>query len=304
MLKVGLIGAGWHAQADHAPALRHCADGDEFRGLVELSGVCDLDFARAKRMAQQFGFRRVYHTIDDMMPEVDAVLSIVPAAALAITLQPIVTHRRPVLVEKPIGRDLAEAHRIAAMLDGHPHMVSLNRRFDPAVQIARKWIAEQSSPPISFDAAMRRRDRTEPDFIWSTGVHLTDLVCWLVGPLAEIGNRSGMIDILADGPASRRARRNHWRRLAREVLDRNAPPVVRRLHTRERWRRRAEDERRSINADIRPQRHRGRDRHVLARRVERRRDAAPERCRRNARHPTRRRDAAIGVATRYHGLPR
>jgi len=80
-------------------------------------------------------------------------------------------------------------------------MVSLNRRFDPAVQIARKWIAEQSSPPISFDAAMRRRDRTEPDFIWSTGVHLTDLVCWLVGPLAEIGNRSGMIDI---SPTDRR----------------------------------------------------------------------------------------------------
>ena len=182
MLKIGLIGAGWHAAADHAPALRHCLDADEFRGCVELSGVHDIDRARATEVAERFGFRRAYDSIDAMLPEVDALLSIVPAAALAATLEPILRARRPVLIEKPLGRDLDEARRIAATLDGYPHMVSLNRRFDPAVRIARQWMAKQS-PPRRALGTMWRRNRVEPDFVWGTGIHLTDLLCFLLGPL-------------------------------------------------------------------------------------------------------------------------
>src|SRR5688500_14652186 len=83
MVRIGLIGAGWHATADHAPALRHCADADEFRGGVELTGVCDIDCAKATEAATRFGFRRTYDALDAMLPDVDAVLSIVPPAALA-----------------------------------------------------------------------------------------------------------------------------------------------------------------------------------------------------------------------------
>src|SRR5688500_1110367 len=181
MLKIGLIGAGWHATADHAPALRCCADGAEFLGRVELRGVCDIDFAKAADVAQRFGFRCAYDSLEAMLPHVDAVISIVPPAALTATLETILQHRRPVLIEKPLGRDLNEARRIAAMLDGHPHMVSLNRRFDPAVQIARQWMAERS-PPRRTLGTMWRRNRVEPDFAWSTGIHLTDLMCFLLGP--------------------------------------------------------------------------------------------------------------------------
>jgi predicted dehydrogenase len=182
MLRIGLIGAGWHATADHAPALRHCADDEEFRGRVELSGVCDIDRAKATEVAQRFGFRRAYDSIDAMLSEVDAVLSIIPPAAMTATLPAIIQHSRPVLIEKPLGRDLDEARRIAAMLDGHPHMVSLNRRFHPAVQAARQWMARQSPPRLAV-ANMAREDRREPDFTWSTGIHTTDLLCFLFGPL-------------------------------------------------------------------------------------------------------------------------
>ena len=192
MLRIGLIGAGWHATADHAPALRHCADSDEFHGRVELSGVCDRDRAKATGLAERFGFRRVYESIEAMLAEVDAVLSIVPPGALATVLETIMQHSRPVLIEKPLGRGLTEARRIAAMLAGYPHMVSLNRRFDPAVQIARQWIAKQPSPPRLFIASMIRRDRLEADFAWSTGIHLTDLLCFLLGPLKLTRGPSGV----------------------------------------------------------------------------------------------------------------
>jgi len=202
MLRIGLIGAGWHAATHHAPALQQCAAEAEFRGWVKLAGVCDSDFARAAEVARGFGFRRSYESIEAMLPKVDAVISIVPPAALLATLKHVLRHRRPVLIEKPIGTHLGETARIAEMLHGHPHMVSLNRRFDPAVAIARRWIREQLSPPRAIRGIMARHNRLEHDFVWSTGIHLSDLMCFLVGPLKLIngigaaGTGSGRLGLL------------------------------------------------------------------------------------------------------------
>ena len=189
MLRIGLIGAGWHAATHHAPALRHCAAEAEFSGSVELTGVCDADAAKAAEVARGFGFRRPYESIDVMLPEVDAVVSIVPAAALLPTLTHVLHHRRPVLIEKPVGTHLGETARITEMLHGHQHMVSLNRRFDPAVTMARRWISEQPSPPRAIRGLMARHNRLERDFVWSTGIHLSDLMCFLVGPLKVMETR-------------------------------------------------------------------------------------------------------------------
>jgi predicted dehydrogenase len=195
MLRIGLIGAGWHATADHAPALRLCAGIAEFRGVVGLAGVYDVDRAKAADLAARFGFHRAYDSLDAMLPEVDAVLSIVPPAAMASTLARIVQHRLPVLVEKPLGRDLAEARTIAAMLDGHPHMVSLNRRFDPGVRLAHQWLLEQRGSRGGI-GQMRRRDRAPDGFAWSTGIHMADLLVFLFGPLKLQGvNRKGVVRI-------------------------------------------------------------------------------------------------------------
>src|SRR5215204_3260663 len=135
MLKVGMIGAGWHALSDHAPALRRCADSEEFRGRVELSAVCDLDIDKARVAAEQFQFKHVYDSIDAVLPNVDAVLSIISPAAQRAALFSTVDARKSVLVEKPLGCNLEEAEQLAGMLANHPHMISLNRRFDPGVTL-------------------------------------------------------------------------------------------------------------------------------------------------------------------------
>jgi predicted dehydrogenase len=108
------------------------------------------------------------------------VLSIISPTAQRAALFAILEARKPVLVEKPLGCNLDEAEQLASMLANHPHMISLNRRFDPGVALARQWMSEQS-PPRRADGVMLRRNRREEDFIWSTGVHLTDLMCFLVG---------------------------------------------------------------------------------------------------------------------------
>jgi predicted dehydrogenase len=190
MLRIGLIGAGWHAASDHAPALRHCAAEPEFRGAVELTGVCDIDALMAAEVASSFGFRRAYESIEAMLPEVDAVVSVVPPEALVAALVQFVRYKRPVLFEKPLGTSLGETERIEQMLEGHPHMVSLNRRFDPAVVMARGWMSAQGSSPRAIHGLMARHNRLERDFVWSTGIHLSDLMCHLVGPLKLIAARA------------------------------------------------------------------------------------------------------------------
>ena len=188
MLKIGLIGGGWHATRQHAPALRHCAGEPEFRGAVELAGVCDVDRTKAEAAAAEFGFGHAYSSIEAMLPHVDAVLSILQPMALLSALPIILRRGRDlaVLIEKPLGTNLDEARRLAQLLDGRPHMVSLNRRFDPAVVMARAWMAEQS-PPQAIHGLMARHDRRERDFTWGTGIHLCDLMCFLVGPLRLVG---------------------------------------------------------------------------------------------------------------------
>jgi predicted dehydrogenase len=202
MLRIGLLGAGSHALTHHAPALRHCVDDPEFAGRVELLGVCDADAARARALAGQFSFGGVYDSVDALVAAVDAVVSVLPAAALAASLEPILRHDRPVAIEKPLGSNLADTDRIARLLTGRPHMVSLNRRFDPAVRLARDWI--QGRPPLrAIHGLMARHNRLEPDFVWSTGIHLADLMCFLAGPLRLLsgstttGGGAGRVGVLS-----------------------------------------------------------------------------------------------------------
>ena len=67
-------------------------------------------------------------------------------------------------------------------------MVSLNRRFDPGLRIALQWAARHGGIR-TVHGSMLRVNRIEPEFVWSTGVHLLDLLCMIAGPLraAETG---------------------------------------------------------------------------------------------------------------------
>lgn len=131
---ITLIGAGAIVTDAHLPAYRKAG--------FPVAGIYDIDRDRARSVAERFGIPTVHpdlasaaaaSTIFDIALPPGAVLDTVaalPRGAVA-------------LIQKPLGRDLAEATRIVAALEagGITAAVNLQLRFSPMILAVRDAIA-------------------------------------------------------------------------------------------------------------------------------------------------------------------
>jgi len=184
MLNVALIGAGSHCRQNHAPSLRHFVE--EHPDAARLAAVCDRDEERAERAREEFGFTEAFTDIEAMFDSVapDAVVAVVPIPAILPVTRQLLAYRVPLMIEKPLGQDMTEAHAIVESVAaaGVPVQVSFNRRHDPAVRLALEWVRDLS-PIRAVHGAILRHNRTEARFQWGTASHLLDLMCYIAGPL-------------------------------------------------------------------------------------------------------------------------
>lgn len=181
-IHVALIGAGSHSTGYHAPALQAFALSHP--DTVRLAAVCDLDGKRAADAARRFGFEASCSNSEALFAErrIDAAIVVLPIPVMRDALSLFFNSEIPLLIEKPLGRNIAETHEIQTAAKGQPVMVSLNRRFDPGLRRALGWT--QSHGPIrAVHGVMLRQQRTEADFLWSTGIHLLDSICSITGAL-------------------------------------------------------------------------------------------------------------------------
>jgi len=182
MVRVAVLGAGSHSSIEHGPALQRCRA--EAPTRVQLTAVCDLDRDRARQYADRFGFSRVYTDFRKMVTDEDldgivavTALDRTPELAAAVAELGV-----PLVIEKPPGRsgDAACRLRDAVAASGTPHMVSLNRRFSPAVRRAREWLSGRPSPQLAV-SRMVRHARREGRFVFDTGIHAADTVVAFLG---------------------------------------------------------------------------------------------------------------------------
>lgn len=179
MFRVALIGCGEHAKLQHAPALQQLA---ALRGDMSLVAACDMDLTRAQAMCQSFGFGQAYSDLSQMLvqakPNVCVLVTSMPAASARIILE----HGLPCMIEKPPGANLAEARLLAILAEqvGVPHMVSMNRRFNPHIRCMQQW-AKQQGEVRYIRATLARHARLEPNHLWSTGLHAVDAIRHLGG---------------------------------------------------------------------------------------------------------------------------
>ena len=182
-----MIGAGPFNRHNHAPALQRLAAGSA--PAVALDAVCDLDLDKAKRYAQDFGFRAAFGDLHEMIRSArpDAVYVLVPPAAAADVLCQVLPYGLPTFTEKPPGVTVEQAERVADLAAAHGQItyVAFNRRRTPALVKLKAWAAEHG-PPRYVHATMLRTKRREEVFATGTAIHPLDALRYLAGDVAHI----------------------------------------------------------------------------------------------------------------------
>ena len=182
MLRLAIAGCGEHSRSSHAaPLARYAA---LHPNEIELVAACDLNSEKAEEFCRTFGFSRSYTSLDQMLDteDLDGCICIMPMDHIVDVSVKLLERRLPCVIEKPLGTSLSDAERLnrIACDAGTPHMVSVNRRFMPYLNQARSWLAEVG--PVRYVRATQvRHARSEPDFIWSTAIHVLDALRYAIG---------------------------------------------------------------------------------------------------------------------------
>lgn len=198
----GIVGAGMVARY-HARALAAT------RG-ARLVAICRAEASRAAEISAELGVpcAASFEALLDH-PGVDAVCLCTPSGLHADQARAAARAGKHVLVEKPMALDLADADRMiaACRAAGVRLGVVLQRRTDPALvelhdairagELGRLVLATATvpyfRPPSYYDSAAWRGTWSFDGggALMNQGIHLVDLLLWLMGGEAEVVGASG-----------------------------------------------------------------------------------------------------------------
>ncbi len=187
-VRVGLAGAGPWARMVHAPLL---AAGPE----TELVGVWSRTPEHATALATEMHVE-TFATFDAMLEHVDAVaLAVVPAAQPDLAVRA-ASAGKALLLEKPLGVDVAGARRIAEAVAANQvgSLMLLTYRF---ADVVREFLAEAATMTPTggracfisgafLSGAFAGGWRLELGALLDVGPHILDLVEAALGPVVEI----------------------------------------------------------------------------------------------------------------------
>ena len=191
-VRLALIGAGSIAQVAHIPNWQSMEK-------VELVAVCDTNQTQAKAVAERYNIARCYTKDDELLKDdtIDAVDICAPTnmhRELAINALSAGKH---VLVEKPIGRNAAEAQEMVKAAEKYQKqlMVAMNARFRRDAINLKTFIDAGDLGEVFYAKCgwLRRQQRwTERSWLFQKkysgggvlmdlGIQMLDLAMWLLG---------------------------------------------------------------------------------------------------------------------------
>jgi predicted dehydrogenase len=176
---VGVVGVG--KLGFHHARILASLDG------VRMSGVFDIDAARAEHVSAELGVWR-HPTLESLLDASGAVVVAVPTTAHEEVATAALLRGLHVLVEKPIAPDLTAADRIldAAVRGGGLVQIGHVERFNPAVRAAEAFLENPLFVESHRLAPFSPRS-TDVAVVLDLMIHDVDLVGSLVGrPVAEI----------------------------------------------------------------------------------------------------------------------
>ncbi|HUZ47244.1 MAG TPA: Gfo/Idh/MocA family oxidoreductase [Terriglobia bacterium] len=133
-----MIGAGGIVHDAHLPAYRKAG--------FQVAGLYDLNPERAQALASQFGIKRVFPSLESAVSDAppDAVFDVAVPAPAILKVLPHLPSGRGVLIQKPLGENLAEARRIVELCHEKQFRAALNfqMRYAPYVLAARSLLEQ------------------------------------------------------------------------------------------------------------------------------------------------------------------
>ncbi|HSL77670.1 MAG TPA: Gfo/Idh/MocA family oxidoreductase, partial [Candidatus Limnocylindrales bacterium] len=142
-IRIGLLGAGWITRA-HGHALHTLNHVTPLPRRIELRALAARNPERGAAMAADLGIDRFTtdwrEVVDD--PEVDVVAVLLGETVHREATEAAFALGKPVLCEKPLGRDRFEAGAMleAARRAGVHAAVGFNYRYMPAMRLAREIV--------------------------------------------------------------------------------------------------------------------------------------------------------------------
>ncbi len=181
-----LVGAGLFGER-HAQAYSRHHD-------VDFAWVCDLDAARAERIAAAYGARRWTTKLEDVLadPAVVAVSVATPDPAHRAVAIACAAAGKHMLIEKPLATTVADAEAIVAAAEeaGVTVMVDFHNRVNPPFVAARDALARGDLGTPSYVYARLSNTIAVPQdmlrwsgdssALWFLGSHMVDIVGWIL----------------------------------------------------------------------------------------------------------------------------
>ena len=213
-LRIGLLGCGPISQAAHLDAIRKARNAD-------LYAICDIAEDLTGRLAAIYQPEAVYNDFAAMLadPQVEAVVIAVADQFHVPLCRQALAAGKPVLVEKPLGTTVEECEDLRDLVTrtGLVFQVGNNRRFEPGMTQARRFVREELGDLLTLDAwyydsvyrytmqdnlypvpvETQRAKRPPSDWkadrqrylLLTHGVHLLDTARFLAGPLVAVHAR-------------------------------------------------------------------------------------------------------------------
>ncbi|MDW8126235.1 MAG: Gfo/Idh/MocA family oxidoreductase [Candidatus Bipolaricaulota bacterium] len=204
-IRVAIVGTKFMGRA-HANAYRQARAFFSLPISPSLSLACGTNEGETQEFARQFGFARYTTRWEEAATatDVDLVDICAPNDLHAPITAAAAKAGKAVFCEKPLARNLEEAKNMCkAVAEARvPNMICFNYRFFPAIQLAKKLIADGALGEIRQFHALYLQDwglrpglpltwrfqkeRAGSGALGDTAVHIVDLARFLVGEIAEV----------------------------------------------------------------------------------------------------------------------
>jgi 1,5-anhydro-D-fructose reductase (1,5-anhydro-D-mannitol-forming) len=179
MIRFGIAGFGLHAVKRLMPGFANARN-------CKVTALSRRDPQRALESAREFGIEHAFTTTAELCacPDVDAVFIATPDAMHLSDVLEAVRHRKPVLVEKPMAMNAAEARRMvdsasdASVLLGVAHVM----RFEESV----RWFRDRMFSGAIGKPVLARAAFAAP-LLTSARTWINDPQVATGGPLADVG---------------------------------------------------------------------------------------------------------------------